>query len=83
MEEKNVTDVINFNFERITISKKLYDNLSNKDISVNINVFSGRKYFKDNILNMEAYDSKLDKVILNGNKVKLNGHLIPETTEIK
>ncbi|AQX09699.1 hypothetical protein [Elizabethkingia ursingii] len=83
MEEKNVTDVINFNFEKITISKKLYDNLSNKDISVNINVFSGRKYFKDNILNMEAYDSKLDKVILNGNKVKLNGHLIPETTEMK
>ena len=33
--------------------------------------FSGRKYFKDNILNMETYDSKLDKVILNGNKVKV------------
>ncbi|WP_407517830.1 hypothetical protein [Elizabethkingia anophelis] len=81
MEEKNVTDLINFNFEKITISKKLYENISNKDISVNINVFSGRRHFKDNILNMEAYDSKLYKVILNGNKVKLSGHLIPEATD--
>ena len=39
MEEKNVTDVINFNFERITISKSYTTTSQNKDISVNINVF--------------------------------------------
>ncbi|MCT3917989.1 hypothetical protein HZQ04_18180 [Elizabethkingia anophelis] len=83
MEEKNVTDLINFNFEKITVSKKLYEALSDKDISVNINVFSGRKHFEDNILNMESFDEKLSYINSKADKVKLNGHLIPETTEIK
>ncbi|HFK5593105.1 hypothetical protein [Elizabethkingia anophelis] len=83
MEEKSVTDLINFNFEKITVSKKLYEALSDKDISVNINVFSGRKHFEDNILNMESFDEKLSYINSKADKVKLNGHLIPETKEIK
>ncbi len=83
IEEKNVSDAIKFNFEKIRISKKIYDALSSKDIYININVFSGRKHFKDNILNVESYDSKLSKTILNYNIIKLNGHLIVDSIETK
>ncbi|MDV3661716.1 hypothetical protein CMU70_14780 [Elizabethkingia anophelis] len=83
IREEKISNAINFNFKKIMISKKLYNILSNKDISVNINVFSGRKHFKDNILNVESYDSKLSKTILNDNIIKLNGHLIVDSIETK
>ncbi|MDX8569363.1 hypothetical protein OZ668_15285 [Elizabethkingia sp. HX XZB] len=83
MEEKNISSVIIFNFSKLSIPQKLYKSLSSQDVSVNINVFSGRKYFKDNILNMESFDAKLSKVVSQKNTVKLSGHLIPETISIK
>nr|WP_199162112.1 hypothetical protein [Elizabethkingia sp. ASV34] len=78
VEEKEISGTINFSFDNLIIPKKLYDKLTDKDISVNINVFSGRKHFDDNILNMEAFDSKLSNIISKGNRIKLNGHLLPE-----
>ncbi|MDE5448344.1 hypothetical protein BAX94_04165 [Elizabethkingia meningoseptica] len=78
IEEKNISGIMMFDFNKLTIPKNLYDKLINNDFSFNINVFSGRRHFKDNILNMESYDAKLSTIISKGNKIKLSGHLIPE-----
>lgn len=78
IEEKNISGIMMFDFNKLTIPKNLYDKLINSDFSFNINVFSGRRHFKDNILNMESYDAKLSTIISKGNKIKLSGHLIPE-----
>lgn len=79
IEEKNISKAINFSFDSLIIPKKLYDKLTDKDISLNINVFSGRKHFTDNILNTESFDSKISHVISKDNRIKLHSNLLPET----
>ncbi|HAY3544964.1 hypothetical protein FCL51_15405 [Elizabethkingia anophelis] len=83
IEEKNISEAISFNFNNLIISKKFYERLANKNIYLNINVFSGRKAFKDNILNVESFDSNISRIFSHGNKIILSGHLIPETRESK
>ncbi|OPC37953.1 hypothetical protein [Elizabethkingia miricola] len=83
IEEKNISEAISFNFNNLIIPKKFYERLANKNVYLNINVFSGRKAFKDNILNVESFDSNISRIFSHGNKVILNGHLIPETMESK
>ncbi|WP_407490151.1 hypothetical protein [Elizabethkingia anophelis] len=82
-DEKTISQSIVFEFNNLIISKKLYSILTDKNIYINVDVFSGRRVFKDNILNMEAFDTKLRKVVSEGSIIKLNGHLIPEPIEEK
>ncbi|MCT3664262.1 hypothetical protein J2O09_10325 [Elizabethkingia anophelis] len=83
IEEQNISEAISFNFNNLIIPKKFYERLANKNIYLNINVFSGRKSFKDNILNVESCDSNISRIFSHGNKIILSGHLIPETRESK
>ena len=83
IEEKNISEAISFNFNNLIIPKKFYERLANKNVYLNINVFSGRKAFKDNILNVESFDSNISRIFSHGNKIILSGHLIPETRESK
>lgn len=78
MEKVNITQSNEFEITNLSFPKKLYDALSSKDISVNINIFSGRRAFKDNILDMEFYDSKLNEIISHSGFINLNGRLLTE-----
>jgi len=77
IEIEKISNHIRFNFNSITIPRKLFEVLMDEDFSYNINVFSGRRAFKDNILNMEAFDEKLSKIISQKRTIKLFGNLIP------
>lgn len=78
MENINVTQSNELEITNLSFPKKLYDALSSKDIYVNINVFSGRRVFKDNILDMEFYDSKFNEIISHSGFINLNGRLMTE-----
>src|SRR6185437_9455340 len=49
-------------FENIKFSKSLYDSLSDKDIQLLINVFSGRRSSPDNLLDCGIIQEKMSKV---------------------
>lgn len=78
IEKIDITRSNEFQITNLSFPKKLYDALSNKEIYVNINVFSGRRAFKDNILDMEFYDSKLNDIISHSRFINLNGRLLKE-----
>lgn len=78
MEKIEVTQSNELEITNLSFPKKLYDALSSKDIYVNINVFSGRRAFKDNILNMEFYDAKFNEIISHSGFINLNGRLLTE-----
>lgn len=78
MEKIDVTQSNELEITNLSFPKKLYDALASKDIYVNINVFSGRRTFKDNILDMEFYDSKLNEIISHSSFINLNGRLMTE-----
>ncbi|CAH0191085.1 hypothetical protein [Chryseobacterium sp. Bi04] len=78
MEKIDVTQSNELEITNLSFPKKLYDALASKDIYVNINVFSGRRTFKDNILDMEFYDSKLNEIISHSSFINLNGRLLTE-----
>jgi len=61
-------------FENIKFSKSLYDSLSDKDIQLLINVFSGRHSSTDNLLDCGIIEDKLSKV--QGKKFKIDCKLI-------
>jgi hypothetical protein len=50
-------------FENIKISKKDYEELIDKDFELNLNVFSGRKSSKDNLLDCEPLFDKVSSVV--------------------
>ncbi|MDR6485689.1 hypothetical protein J2799_000174 [Chryseobacterium vietnamense] len=77
-EKVNVTQSNELEITHLSFPKKLYDALSDKDIYVNINVFSGRRVFKDNVLDMEFYDSKFNEIISHSGFINLNGRLLAE-----
>ena len=66
-----------FKINHFTFPKKLYDVLANKT-SLNINVFSGRRALKDNVLDMESFDSKFSEITTHGNFINLNGGLLSD-----
>ncbi|OPB92591.1 hypothetical protein [Elizabethkingia occulta] len=79
IEEKDVHQSNEIEVKNISIPKKLYDFVVDKKILLNINVFSGRRAFKDNILDMEFFDSELNEITSKGNVINLNGRLISES----
>lgn len=63
----------------LKISKKQFDALSDKDISVLVNVYSGRRAGPDNILNCDIIAEKMSR--LKGQTVMLEGKLIAEAPD--
>ena len=61
-------------FDNITFSKKIYDQLADKDIDLGVNVYSGRKSSQDNLLDVEPLFDKVSKVV--NKKFTLKGKLI-------
>ena len=61
-------------FEGIKFSKSLYDSLADKDIQLLINIFSGRKSTRDNLLNCDILQDKMSNI--KGRKFTLKGKLI-------
>jgi hypothetical protein len=72
--EKELFEARLAKFSGVRFSKKEYNSLSNKNISVTINVFSGRKFYQDNLLDIPAvFDSTSN---IKGRKFLLQGKLI-------
>ncbi len=67
---------ITFAFKGIRIPKKLYDALSDKDVHLNINFYSGRKSFENNILDVDAFDSSFNDVLKNNNTLIYKAKLL-------
>lgn len=63
-------------FSGIRIAKKVYDEMAEKDFEININIFSGRKSFPDNILDGSFPQEKASKIV--GKPLKINIKLIEE-----
>lgn len=78
IEKKEIHQSNEFHVTNISFPKELSDLLISKDVLVNISVYSGRRTFKDNILYMEAYDSKLSDIIAHSSFINLNGRLLTE-----
>lgn len=78
IEKKEINQSNEFQVTNISFPKELYDLLVSKDVLINISVYSGRRTFKDNILYMEAYDSKLSDIIAHSSFINLNGRLLTE-----
>lgn len=64
------------NFDGIKFSRAAYDSLASKDISVLVNVFSGRKSSPDNLLDCAIVSDKMS--VVKGQKFVLTGKLIAE-----
>lgn len=63
-------------FSDIKFPRSIYDQLIDKDVSFNVNVYSGRKSSPDNLLHMDFLDGKLSSLV--NKRSKLNGKLIGE-----
>jgi hypothetical protein len=50
-------------FDKIKFSKKIYNQLTDKDIDLGVNVYSGRKSSQDNLLNGDALFDKVSNVV--------------------
>ncbi|OPB91366.1 hypothetical protein [Elizabethkingia ursingii] len=79
IEDKDVHQSNEIEVKNISVPKKLYDFIIDKKIFLNINIFSGRRAFKDNVLDMEFFDSELNEITSKGNVINLNGRLISES----
>lgn len=63
-------------FDGIKFSKKLYDSLADKNLRLLINIYSGRRSSKDNILNCDILEDSLSNI--KDKKFILKGKLITE-----
>jgi hypothetical protein len=61
-------------FNNCKISKKDYNSLSNKNFEVNINVYTGRRIFRDNLLNCDFLQEGIDSI--KNKRFTLKGKLI-------
>lgn len=61
-------------FEGIKFSKALYDSLADKDIELLVNVVSGRRSAKDNLLNCDILEDKMSRI--KGKRFTIKGKLI-------
>lgn len=50
-------------FDNIKFSKKIYNQLADKDIDLGVNVYTGRKSSPDNLLNGDALFDKISNVV--------------------
>ena len=75
-----ITDIteptITFDFKNMKIPVQLYHYLSDKVIRLNINFYSGRKAFEDNILDVDAFDSALSDILNENGKVTYSAKLL-------
>ncbi|MFI5187093.1 MAG: hypothetical protein ACHQF0_10235 [Chitinophagales bacterium] len=62
--------------EGVRFSKSLYDSLADKDIQVLINIYSGRKSSRDNLLDCDILEEKMS--VVKGKEFTLKGKLIGE-----
>ena len=63
-------------FVDVTIPEKKYNQLKDKDYDLQINVFTGRKSSKNNLISVDYYGGKISQVA--GKKIVLKGKLIRE-----
>ncbi len=61
-------------FENIKFPKKIYDQLTDKDVYVNVYFYSGRKSSKDNLLNGDILSDRISNVV--NKQFTLRGKLI-------
>lgn len=61
-------------FENIKFSKSLYDSLADKDIHLSIDVFSGRRSTKDNLIDCSGIQDKMSNI--KGKRFTVTGKLI-------
>jgi len=61
-------------FDNIKFSKKVYDQLIDKDVSVNVFFYSGRKSSKDNLLDGNILSDRISNVVTK--QFELTGKLI-------
>ncbi len=61
-------------FTHLKFSKKIYDQLVDKDVELAVNVSSGRKSSRDNLLNVDFLSDKVSNII--NKHFTLNGKLI-------
>lgn len=67
---------VTFDFKNIKIPKKLYDAITDKKVYLNINFYSGRKAFENNILDIDAFDSAFKDILNNNNLLTLSCKLL-------
>ena len=72
--EKEITYGQIAKFDNIKFSKKVYDQLINKDVSVNVFFYSGRKSSKDNLLSGNILSDKISNIATK--QFELTGKLI-------
>jgi hypothetical protein len=72
--QREIKDSAIAKFEGIKFSKALYDLLADKDIQLLINVVSGRKSTKDNLLNCDILEDKMSNI--KGKRFTIKGKLI-------
>ncbi len=75
-EIRDVKQTNEIDFSGLKIPKNLYDALADKSVSININIFSGRRAFEDNILDMEFYDGPFNDITKHSGFINLNGKLL-------
>jgi|GEM_PF-2350665 len=61
-------------FDHLTFPRKWYDQLADTDAEISVNVFSGRKSTKDNLLDVEFLSAKISSVVRR--HITLRGKLI-------
>ena len=61
-------------FDKIKFSRKVYDQLTDKDVDINVYFYSGRKSSKDNLLSGDLLSDKISNVV--NKQFTLKGKLI-------
>ena len=74
--ERELTDGRIAKFEGIKFSRALYDSLADKNIELLINIYSGRRSTKDNLLDCDIFYDKMSNI--KGKKITVKGKLIGE-----
>ncbi len=72
--EKEITYGHVAKFDNITFSKKIFDQLTDKDVYINVYFYSGRKSSKDNLLNGDLLSDRISNVVTK--RFELKGKLI-------
>jgi hypothetical protein len=50
-------------FDNLKFSRKIYDQLADKDVDLSVNVYSGRKSSSNNLLNVDFLSDKVSNII--------------------
>ncbi len=61
-------------FDSIRFSRELYDQLADKDIQLAVNIYSGRRSSRDNLLDFDPAFDKISNVV--NKQIIIKGKLI-------